>query len=136
MSEPKQKFWLSRLIISLEVLVLVVVISWWEPQSLTGRAIAASGHHAWLLLAALGGCCLVAIADVVVNDMMPARFSLKTALRWRHLGFMGMALLLGVISVVVVVAQGFTTVMFAYWLNAVLAVGVTFLDAFHRLRQL
>ena len=133
--KPQARFWLSRLIVSLEVLVLIVAVSWWEPNSLTSKALAASGSYSWLLLAALGGCCLMVIADVIVNDLMPQRFAFHSAMRWRHLGLMGTALLLGIISVLVVFSQGFTVLLFAYWLNASLAVGLAFLDVFTRLRQ-
>ena len=96
MLKPQARFWLSRLIVSLEVLVLIVAVSWWEPNSLTSKALIASGSYSWLLLAALGGCCFMVIADVIVNDLMPPRFEFHSALRWRHLGLMGTALLLGV----------------------------------------
>jgi hypothetical protein len=45
---------------------------------------------------------------------------------------MGVALMLGMISVLIV-AKGFTVLLFARWLNAILA-GLAFLNAFTRLR--
>ena len=133
MPEPKTRYWLSRLIVSLEVLFIVVGVSWFEPLSLTARALNATGPLGWVLLGVLGVCCLMTIADVIVNDLMPLRFVLRCVMRWRHLGFMGIALMLGMISVLIVVAQGFTVLLFAYWINAIFAAGLTFLDIFTRL---
>ena len=134
MREQRPLYWLSRLIVPLEVLFIVVGVSWFEPLSLTARALNASGPLAWALLVVLGAFCAAAILDVVINDLMPPRFALRYAMRWRHLSFMGISLILGMISVLIVVAQGFTVLLFAYWLNAIFAAGLTFLDAFTRLR--
>jgi hypothetical protein len=130
-----QRYWLSRLIIALEVLVLIVVVSWFEESSLTARAIQATGHFGWALIAALFVCCSVAVADVVVNDLMPERFHLPTALNLRNIGFMGMALLLAMIGVLVGFSHGYTPLLYAYWLNALFATAVSFFDIFSRFRR-
>ena len=129
------RFWLSRLIVVLEVLFIVVGVSWFEPLSLTARALNASGPLAWVLLVILAVFCVASIADVIINDLMPARFALRFVLRRRHLSLMGISLMLAMISVLIVVAQGFTVLLFAYWLNAIFAAALAFIDAFARLRS-
>jgi hypothetical protein len=128
----RPRFWLSRAVVALEVLILLVAVSWFEEASLTAQAIAATGRHGWLLVLGTAFCCLVALADVAVNDLMPPRFTLPSAMAWRHLGFMGMALQLSALGLLVVFAKGFTVLILAYWLNAVLAGALTFFDAFAR----
>jgi hypothetical protein len=128
----RPRFWFARAVVALEILVLLVAVSWFERSSLTSQAIEASGPHGWLLIHGTAFCCLVALFDVVVNDLMPARYTLPSAMRWRHLGFMGIALQLSAIGLLVVFAKGFTVLVLAYWLNAVLASVLTFFDAFAR----
>jgi hypothetical protein len=128
----KPRFWFARLAVSLEVLIVLVMVSWFEDTSLTAQAIEATGEHGWLLILGTACCCLIALVDVVVNDLMPARFDLPTARHWRHLGFMGMALQLAAVGVLVIFVKGFTVLVLAYWLNAGLAALLTFCDAFAR----
>jgi hypothetical protein len=128
------RYWLSRLVIALEVLFLIVIVSWFEDASLTARAIDQTGRYGWALIAALFASCAVALVDVLVNDIMPVRFMLPTALELRSLGFMAMAILLAMIGVLVAFAHGFTPLLFAYWLNAALAAGIAFFDLFARHR--
>jgi hypothetical protein len=113
------RYWLSRLVIALEVLVAVVIVSWFEDASLTARSDRRNGplrldagRRAVRVLRDRAGRCSV------VNDVMPKRFVLPTALHLRTLGFMGMAILLGMLGVLVVSTHGYTPLMFVYWLNA------------------
>lgn len=131
--EPvRPRYWFARMAVALEVLVVLVAVSWFEEASLTAQAIAATGRHGWWLVIGTAFCCLMALVDVVVNDLMPPRFTFRCAMTWRHLGFMGLALQLSAIGVLVVFAKGFTALVLAYWLNAVLAGVLTFFDAFAR----
>jgi hypothetical protein len=128
----RARFWFARMAVALNVLVCIVAVSWFEETSLTAQAIESTGHRGWLLVLGTAFCCLVALADNFVNDLLPARFVLPCALRWRHLGFLGIALQLAAISVLVVWARGLTVIVLAYWLNAALAAVLTFFDAFAR----
>lgn len=138
MTDPcraKPRFWFSRLIIALEVLVLIAGVSWFEPASLTSKAIEQSGHFGWVLILGLFVMCGMAIVDVIVNDLMPARFVWACGLGWRHLSFMGIALILAFLGMLVAFTLGYTPLLLAYWLNAVLAALVTILDVFARFRS-
>lgn len=128
----RPRFWLARAIVALEVLVCLVAVSWFEDASLTAQAIEAAGRHGWWLILGSAFCCLVALFDVAVNDLMPPRFTLPSAWRWRHWGFQGLALQLCALGFLIVFAKGFTTLVLAYWLNASLAGVLTFVDAFAR----
>jgi hypothetical protein len=130
----RPRYWLSRLVIALEVFIAVVIVSWFEDASLTSKAIEETGRFGWTLIAALFVCCAIALADVLVNDVMPKRYVLPTAIHFRNLGFMGMAILLGMLGVLVVYSHGYTPLVFVYWLNASLAAGVSFFDLFARYR--
>lgn len=128
----RPRYWFARMVVALEVLILLVTVSWFEEASLTAQAISATGRYGWLLVLGTAACCLVALVDVAVNDLMPPRFTFPFALAWRHLGFMGMALQLSAIGLLVVFARGFSVLILAYWLNAALAGALTFFDAFAR----
>jgi hypothetical protein len=128
------RFWMTRLVVPLEVLVAVVIVSWFEPASLTAHAINATGVFGWGLVLLLAASCLAAMVDVAWNDLMPARFVLPTALKNRHLGFMGMAMTLAMIGFIVAYVHGWTPLLLVYWLNAVLAAAVCFMDLFARFR--
>lgn len=129
---PMPRYWMSRLILCWEVFVVVVLSSWGDDASRTAKAIDATGAYGWTLIIALFFVCLIGIADVIVNDVLPPRFSFVSAMHWRHLNLMAMALILAALGVLVVYAIGFTTLLFVYWLNASLAAWLTFLDIFDR----
>lgn len=132
--EPR--YWMARAIVALEVLILIVVVSLFEPASLTAKAIAKTGDFGWVLVFGLAACCLVALADVLINDLMPGNWRLPFAFQWRHMAFMLIAMQLAVIGFMVVFSLGFTILLFAYWLNASLACLLAFLDAFARFPRL
>jgi hypothetical protein len=128
------RYWMARMIVALEVLFAIVLVSWFEPQSLTAQAIERTGVAGWGFVALLGAACCVCISDVVVNDLLPERFSFHIAKSWRHLGLMIIALLLGLIGILVSFTFGFTTLLLVYWLNAGISAALAFLDAFARMR--
>lgn len=129
------RFWLTRLTIALEVLVGIVLVSWFEDGSLTARAIERTGWAGWMLVLLLGGACLICIADVIVNDLMPDRFTLRGVKHWRHMGLLAIAMLLAMLAVLVSFTFGYTTLLLFYWLNAALAASTAFFDAFARMRR-
>jgi hypothetical protein len=125
-------YWLSRLLISCEVLIAVVMVSWMEPTSITAKAIEATGAHGWAIIIALGACCLMSIADVIVNDLMPESWHFRSALHWRHMGLFGIAMLLAFLGVLIAAAKGHTPLLYVYWFNAIAAAAMAYLDIFAR----
>ena len=128
-------YWLSRLIISCWV-GSNVVVGIFRPDSLTAEALVASGPLGMPALYLLGLMVAIAIADGFVNDMLPERFTLLT-IRYRHLVFMGMAVVMVMIAGVIGRTEGASMFLIAYLLPAAFATAVTFLDLFwrHRRRQ-
>jgi hypothetical protein len=129
------RYWFARATVAIEVLVCLVLVTFVEDRSMTAQAIHATGDGGWVLMAGVAFCCCVCLLDVLVNDLLPDRFSLPTALTWRHLGLMGIALQLAALGVLVVFAKGYTVLLLAYWVNAALAGALAYLDAFARLRR-
>lgn len=128
------RYWFARLYVALSVLVNVVV-TLLEPSALTARAINASGSLGWLAVWTLGAVGVVALLDVIVNDLAPDRWRLPSAHRWRH--FVYMAIALGEVSITYVIAAklGFTPLLFVYWLDAAADVAIAYFDLFARHRE-
>lgn len=131
---PMPRYWFARLYLAASVLVNIVV-TWLEPAALTARAVAATGPVGWICVWTLGGVALVGLADVLVNDIAPARWRLPTAHRWRHLVYMALAL--GEVSITYVITAnlGFTPLLFVYLTDAAAAVAIAYLDVFARHRE-
>ncbi len=128
----RPRFWLSRLIVAVQVFVQFVLVAALEPDSLAGRSIVATDGLPLVL--ALGACCLLCIFDVIVNDILPDGFVLPTAIEWRHAALMGMALFLAMMGIFVSSGRdSFTMLLVAYWLNAALCAALAYIDTFTRL---
>lgn len=125
------RFWLARLHVALSTFV-IAVITIMEPLSLGNQVITRTGPLGWLCVMALAGVSLLCAADVIVNDMLPDRFRLPLAYRWRHLLYMLLALGLVSVTFVIAAAIGFSTLMLLYWLDAIAAVFVAFATPFCR----
>jgi hypothetical protein len=123
-------YWLSRLVIATWAGHLPLV-TWLTPESMSGRAIAASGAIAGLFLLVLAFTSIVAIVDVCINDLLPDRWQLPV-IQFRHVGFMGMALSLLMLAGVVGIRHGVTALLLSYLLPAFFAVLVTWMDIFVR----
>lgn len=129
------RYWVGRLILLLEVLVSLLAVCWFEDRSLAAQAIRVNGEAGSLLVLIAAAGCFVGIADVIVNDLMPARYEMPTAKEWRHYGFGGIGLSLTAIGMVVVYTHGFSVLALSYWLNAGFAGALMFFDVFARLQQ-
>ena len=133
MNRQLPPYWLSRLIIACWAGANALTAAT-RPDSLTARALADSGPPGLIALAVLMCMCAAAIADCAVNDLLPERFTLRT-INYRHLGFMGIAIVLVLISGVIAHYDGHSMLLVSYLLPAWFAVIVTFLDLFARLRK-
>lgn len=131
----RSNHWLARSIVALEVLFALLAVAWFEPRSMTHESIVATGPAGWVLVLGAAFCCLVALADVLVNDLMPARFELRLTRAYRHAGFMGLAIQLSILGVLVATTFGFSTLLLVYWLNAAFAASVAFFDIFDQHRK-
>lgn len=122
----KPRYWLSRLMAASWAAHLPFV-TWMAPDSLSGRALAASGamsHVAMVLVVILSA---VAVLDMAVNDAMPDRFQLLT-IRYRHVGFLAISILLVMLAFVIVHAGTQLPVITSYLLAAGFSAWVAWLD--------
>jgi CHASE2 domain-containing sensor protein len=128
------RYWITRLYVALCTLVSIAV-TWLEPESIAHRLVDATGGQGWPLIAMLAGVACLAIVDVLVNDLLPLRFTFLRAKRHRHLIYA--ALSMGIFSlsyVILVGAGGWRPLVLPYWLNGGVAAAVAFLDLFQRHR--
>lgn len=123
----KPRYWFSRLIIVIEVLFLIALPGLLDPGTLVFRTL--SGPGGFLLLSALIAACLLGMADVLVNDLMPGRFRFERALENRQWGYLAIALLLAMIAFVSAYRSNyFNGVVLACWVNFSLSGAIGFLD--------
>lgn len=130
------RYWMTRLYVALSAFATIVVI-WWEPAALTHRLITQSGLPGWYLVGALAALALFGVIDVVVNDMLPDRFRIRCAKRYRHLIYIALATGLACMSYVFVAGDGgwFRPLVLPFWVDASFAALVAFLDLFQRHRR-
>ena len=63
-------------------------LGWFSPGSLTARLLADGGTIGQMVLLALSVLVCIGWADVVVNDVLPARWTLMAVRRREHMGYM------------------------------------------------
>lgn len=122
--------WFARLVIATWAGHMVPVAIF-APDSLMARALTSAGAHSFFLIGALGALTAIALADSFINDALPARFQFQ-AKNYRHVGFMGMAIVLVLLGGVVATRSGNHIVLLSFLLPALFAVVVTWLDIFDR----
>lgn len=131
---PDSAYWFSRLFLAGSV-VISGLISLFSTRSINHQLLAESG---WMGFA--GSWCMVVIAaiivlDVIVNDIMPARFHLVSTKRHRAMLFMGLAL--GEASLLFISVKGgdVDPLHLRYLWQIVGSVFLAWLDMFARCRQ-
>ena len=118
---------LFRAYIAGSTLVTVGVISL-EPDSMGAKLFIAAGQTGWYVLAAVAGVCLWALVDVLVNDVMPDDFMLRSAMRNRHLTYLALAAGLLSISYVYAASEGWTALILRPAYDACAAIVIAFFD--------
>ena len=87
----------------LPVLTLLIVgLSLFEPRSLNFALAAGGGHEALVSLIVLACLSVLALIDVVVNDVMPLRYELPPLPLQRHRVFAGMGCIFAAYSFILV----------------------------------
>lgn len=127
----KPRYWLSRSVIASWALHIPLV-AWLEPESIAARVLA-SHPVGMLCLCILAGCALVALADVLCNDLPVLNWFLG-GMNHRHIAFMGMASMLVLLSGVLLKQIGWTALLLAYWLPVFFSVLIVPLDMESRFR--
>lgn len=62
-------------------------LGWLSPSSLTGRILSMGGEIGVLALVLLSLAAAVGLLDILINDMMPPRFTLRIVAQHRHSGY-------------------------------------------------
>lgn len=128
------KKWMVRLFVALNVMVGCAVVLL-EGSSLPHRLVEQAGVFGKFAVLGLAGLCLWAIIDVIVNDLLPAKYEFRFGVRYRHTNYMLMAL--GCLSMIfaMVKSNAQTTVLLHYGLFAIGAVMIAVLDIKDRLEE-
>jgi predicted membrane channel-forming protein YqfA (hemolysin III family) len=126
---PRPRYWLTRLYIALSVLAMNLA-TYLEPG-----ALAAPCTTGWVLAGILCGLGLIGVLDVIINDLMPDRFTLPAVKEHRHLVYVGMALATLGMAYAIVRAEGWTSMLIVYGVDFAAALAVAPLDLFARHRR-
>lgn len=126
------RYWLTRLYLvsSLLTSLATVLLS---PGPLH-HALAETGTGTWLA-ACVALLCLAGLADVVVNDLLPAPCAARWLRDHRHLVFNGIALGLLGMGYAVVRARGWSPDLITYLADVAVAVALAPLDLLARHRE-
>lgn len=127
-------YWSARLAVCLYILIAAVG-AWFDPETRVGELVAATGNFGWFNVMALAMLASLGILDVLVNDFMPARYTLAGVYRRRHLLFMAMAITSATLSGVVAAGYGWAPILLRYWLDALCASVLAFLEMFARHKE-
>jgi hypothetical protein len=66
---------------------ITCLLAWFVPQSLTAVLLAGGAEMGRIVLIVMTGAVAIGYADVIINDMLPDRYSLPMAKHLRHLGY-------------------------------------------------
>lgn len=128
------QFWFGRLYIALHVGVIALVACFGD-GTLMHKVVLASGPEGFWCILALAAVSAVAVADVVINDLLPARYALTAVKRHRH--YVYIALAIGLTSLAFVIAKqvGLSTLHSSVALGVGGAAWIAFLDLYARHRE-
>lgn len=126
-------YWFSRLFVAVSMLI-TGLIPLLDQRSINCQMLAESGEMGLIGSWALVGLACVIVADVIVNDLMPARFHLVSTKKHRAMLFMLLAL--GEASLLFISIKGgdLSVVHVRLLLQIVGAVLLAWLDMFARCR--
>lgn len=124
------RHWLARLIIGAWVFQ-IPLFGFLSPESLMGRALDRTSHMGLLMMTALLAFSSLALADSLISDILPARFS-TCLMHYRHVGFMSMALVLVITGGGFAVTLRAPLVLSSFLVPALFCVVVTVADLWSR----
>jgi hypothetical protein len=98
---PSRK-WLARLFVGMTLLGSTLVM-FSEPESLLHRTVDRAGVLGQIATGSLVFVTVLALIDVLINDLLPKKYVLKCAIRYRHTIYMLMSL--GCLSMIFVIVR-------------------------------
>ena len=123
---------LFRAEIAISTLITLGVIAF-EPDSLGAKMFLSRGEVGWYVLAAVACLACWALVDILVNDVLPDRFILRSAMRNRHYVYLGLSG--GLLSIAYVYASdGWSMVILRPVFDATIASTIAIFDLFLRHR--
>lgn len=105
-----------------------------EPLSRQGGSNIATSAPIFWVWAALT-LCMVAVLDIIINDLAPENIKLNITYNYRHIIYMLLAVLSFSISISVAKTYGTSFLMCRLWLDGGIAAIVAFLDIFGRYKR-
>lgn len=115
--------------------MLVVAISFFEPNSMSYALVRIGRWPAQICMFALLAMSLLALADTVVNDMLPEPYVFKTGWRFRQGVWMLIAVTFTGLGFVTMRMADSYLMALVYWLYAWRCAAVSFLDLFYEHRD-
>lgn len=128
-----QRKWMARLLVAVNALVACALLLL-APDSSLAKAIRATGVFGDIALVALIFVGALALVDTVINDLLPARYVLECALRYRHTVYLLISLWCLSMIFVIVKTQGTTETLAYYGLVAMAAFTVAVMDIRDRVK--
>lgn len=120
---PETAFLPLRAYLCLRTLV-VAAVSLGVADSLNGQFIDAAGQAGYAIVLLQVTCALTGLLDIVINDLLPARYHMTWARNYRHIGYIALAIA-DCAYLLVMAKQGtFTLLALSYALDAAFAVVV------------
>lgn len=126
-----QRYWLSRTYLALSTLV-ITSLGCFEPNTMFYMLIQQSGDAGWYCVFALACLAIIALVDVVINDLMPDCFCFPFVRDNRHLIYMLLSLGLMSTAMVVFKRSGLSVVDARLILDSIIAATIAFSDLFYR----
>jgi uncharacterized membrane protein (DUF4010 family) len=113
----------------------LVLLSFLEPRSLTGYIASRSGALGETLMVVMAIIGLIGIADIIINDFLPARITWHWPLDCRHCIYMSMAMCYAIQMFHAVHVVGSWSAFPYYFLHASFLVVAAFIDVVVRFKR-
>lgn len=128
------RFWLARLLTAATSLC-VTLVALFEPASLTHHLLMEQTPVGVWCVVALTALAALALADVVINDLLPDNCTWRAVRRRRYLVYMALAM--GNLSLSLVLQQriGWTWLHLQLWVTCSAACALAFFDTLHRQKE-
>lgn len=128
-------YWFGRMHVALCIGTLAMVAAFGTGTLLNSVVVASGKAGFWCVLVLACLACL-AVLDVIINDFLPDRFSLKLVKRNRHLIYMALGIGTASLGFVIQQTTGINSMHGLIFVNSFSAVVVAFLDLYARHRTL
>lgn len=130
----KSRFRIARLYVSISILLSIFSILF-EPTAIHVRALMTGQQLPLPLFYAAIGVSIIALLDSFINDILPNKYQFKPAYQYRHLVYMGLALISFSLSAALLITYGGSILVGRLWLDGAIATAIAILDIFARHRK-